>query len=668
MLETDLPKKVAENIEHFTGRAWLLPKILEWWDGDEQLFLLSGGPGTGKSMILAWIDGFGPEPEDQTARSQLATLRGATKAAHFCQSSSRNTTPQAFADSVANQLTRSVPKFGDALAATLAERVQIFGTAHADEAESGAIVAGNAFAEINLAGLGDELSFDRAFVEPLRKLYKPGSNNKPMLILVDALDETLPYTGVLLIDLLSRLSGLPAVRILAATRDDPQVLKFFRSVKPFDLIHNADRDVDDVKTYAELRVSELTSVKQTTRNDFVKRLAEKADGVFLYAALVLDELLKNSTSVLPNLDSYALPNGLPGLYHDFLVRKLPSAENSWFTEYEPLLGLIAVAQDEGLTTQQLATIIGRDVRAPLRVCKQYLTGALPDGPFRVFHKSFADYLLLDEENIDYHIDAAGMHQRIADHYWSNKLDWSKCDDYGLNNLAVHLAAANRTADLVTLIEKPWMKVRYDRSGFTYGEFQGDIDLALRTVRAEAVPQLRHLIHLKTAALVVQEQVQSYEDEDLDILVGLGRSEEALKYVRLRNTAEKRFGGLLKIYRELVSSQQQASAMKLSREIRTAANEIGDPAQRVSKLHYLADALIDAGDHGASDVLEDIKKGIDGIHDRLNRSVAQKEFVSALVKANLLDEAMKISVSIDDSTQSVCMGIACDQFCGFEPFS
>ena len=51
-----LPKRVAENVGQFTGRAWLLPKILEWWDeGDERLFLLTGGPGTGKSMILAWL-------------------------------------------------------------------------------------------------------------------------------------------------------------------------------------------------------------------------------------------------------------------------------------------------------------------------------------------------------------------------------------------------------------------------------------------------------------------------------------------------------------------------------------------------------------------------------------------------------------------------------------
>jgi hypothetical protein len=126
MVKVELPKRVAENINQFTGRAWLLPKLLEWWDNtEERLFLLTGGPGTGKSMVLAWLAGSGPEPKDEPAREQLSRLRGAVKAAHFCQAASRNLSPQAFAENIVNQLTGAVRGFGDALAATLAERVQI---------------------------------------------------------------------------------------------------------------------------------------------------------------------------------------------------------------------------------------------------------------------------------------------------------------------------------------------------------------------------------------------------------------------------------------------------------------------------------------------------------------------------------------------------------------
>src|SRR5215475_10175839 len=109
----ELPRRVAENMDRFTGRAWLLPKLLEWWDRrkDERIFVLTGGPGTGKSMILAWLAGFGPEPQEELAKEQLSRIRKVFKAAHFCQAASRNVTPQAFAENIANQLTVTVKGF-----------------------------------------------------------------------------------------------------------------------------------------------------------------------------------------------------------------------------------------------------------------------------------------------------------------------------------------------------------------------------------------------------------------------------------------------------------------------------------------------------------------------------------------------------------------------------
>ena len=65
-------------------------------------------------------------------------------------------------------------------------------------------------------------------------------------------------------------------------------------------------------------------------------------------------------------------------------------------------------------------ISGKDVEQALRAWKQYLNGALPDGPFRPFHRSFVDFLLDGKENINYHIDGVSMHRRIADHYLSRQ--------------------------------------------------------------------------------------------------------------------------------------------------------------------------------------------------------------------------------------------------------
>jgi hypothetical protein len=282
---------VAEHIDEFSGRGWLLPTLAEWWDrGDERIFLLTGDPGTGKSMVLAWLAGLGPLPADPGQRSLLVRLREAVRAAHFCRASSRNVTPHAFAEAVANRLTQNVAGFADALADTLADRVSIIGTANVETAGEGARVTGVSIGRLDIGSLSDELSFDRAFSVPLKRLHARGKI-EPILLLVDGLDEAQTYGGTTLPELLSRNTDLPSnVRILAGTRDDPRVLRFFRDVRPFDLKRDAIGCGDDVREYVHERVSVL-DVSAEHLLEFSNRLADRADGVFLYASMVLDDLL-----------------------------------------------------------------------------------------------------------------------------------------------------------------------------------------------------------------------------------------------------------------------------------------------------------------------------------------------------------------------------------------
>src|SRR5262249_30698881 len=128
-------------------------------------------------------------------------------------------------------------------------------------------------------------------------------------------------------------------------------------------------------------------------------------------------------------------------------RELGKDDGRWFDLYEPLLGLIAVAQGDGLTEQQLTNIIGKDIRATLRASKQYLSGDLPNGPFRPFHKSFADFLL-DEDTKDFQIDGAAMHARIANWFFSkHRGKWNECkDEYALRYTPLHFADAARGSE------------------------------------------------------------------------------------------------------------------------------------------------------------------------------------------------------------------------------
>lgn len=102
--------------------------------------------------------------------------------------------------------------------------------------------------------------------------------------------------------------------------------------------------------------------------------------------------------------------------------------------------LPAVAQDEGLTTEQLRLVAGRlgeepmtrtAVREVTRTARQFLDGPAPDGPFRVYHQSFANLLGDPEQNPD----AAETHDAIVAAYAAtDPLSW---DRYARRNLALH---------------------------------------------------------------------------------------------------------------------------------------------------------------------------------------------------------------------------------------
>lgn len=290
----ELPKTIAANIEHFTGRTWLFPTLLDWFvRSDQRLFLLTGGPGTGKSMIMAWLAGSGPMPVEVEARQQLEQLRSWEKAIHFCVAASGSTDPKELARQMAGQLTRKVPGFGKALVATMGEQVQIASEQHVDRVEKGGIVTGVYIANLNLGGLSEELSFNRILRDPLKRLYEDGYE-EPMLLLVDALDEALTYSGgTNVVQLLAKLTDLPAkVRILATTRHDPRVLKCFREVKSFDLILDAPFDADDIRVYVDERLALSTPAIDYEKRDLLaKRISEAAKGIFLYAYMVLGDLL-----------------------------------------------------------------------------------------------------------------------------------------------------------------------------------------------------------------------------------------------------------------------------------------------------------------------------------------------------------------------------------------
>ena len=81
------------------------------------------------------------------------------------------------------------------------------------------------------------------------------------------------------------------------------------------------------------------------------------------------------------------------------------------------------------------------VRDVTRTARQFLDGPVPDGPFRMYHQSFANFLVDPEQNPDFLIDAAETHNAIVEAYVAtDPLSW---DDYARRNLALHATEAGR---------------------------------------------------------------------------------------------------------------------------------------------------------------------------------------------------------------------------------
>ncbi|WP_406699466.1 AAA family ATPase [Singulisphaera sp. Ch08] len=442
------PGTVPTNLEHFTGRTWLLPLLLGWLGRrKERVVLLTGHAGTGKSTVLSWLAGAGSVPVKPDHASQLEHLAAQVGATHFCDAAGGATDPRAFARNVARQLSDNVPGFGKALRTGLEDRVSITVYQQASSLAEGSRMVGVLLENLNLDKLSGEDSFNRLFRVPLQTLYNEGYD-QPLILLVDALDEALTYTGdVTLVELLGRLADLPEqVRLILTTRPDPRVLKWYPEAKPINLVADAPPDSDDVRDYVYQR---LQTLNPSDRELLTDRIAQAAQGIFLYARLILDDLLPRHSGTI-GLEALRLPPGLPGLYHQFLNRELGRNENRWYDVFQPLLGVLAVAQGAGLSREQVERVVRQDVELALRVAAQYLSG-FPKGPFRIFHRSFEEFLLEDAENTDYHIDAASMHRRIVTSYQRSYRDrWGEIDEYGIQHLLRHLLLVDHGGRLGTI--------------------------------------------------------------------------------------------------------------------------------------------------------------------------------------------------------------------------
>ena len=259
-------RKIEELSKRFHSdtRKWFLDDFKKWLnDNESRVMILTAGPGVGKSVLSAKICELYEESR------QLA-------ACHFCDfrtSDSRD--PYKILQSLASQMCDNVEGFRDKLSET-------FSREHSRDS------------------LSD--TFRVLLNDPLQALDR----TEPMLIVVDALDESKTPIKSELVDLISdQFPQLPKwIKIFISSRPELQVREKLEHLNPVEIRADDDKHNLDLQQFIKCF---FPSKSETD----IKSLVSKCEGSFLYAYYLVKEQVDSGTKRNVNVN---IPKGISGFY------------------------------------------------------------------------------------------------------------------------------------------------------------------------------------------------------------------------------------------------------------------------------------------------------------------------------------------------------------------
>ncbi|MBW4499643.1 MAG: hypothetical protein KME57_08755 [Scytonema hyalinum WJT4-NPBG1] len=609
----DFTDYVNDRIQNFTGRKWVFEKIHDWLSdpNSSRYFLLTGEPGSGKTAIAGQV--YQHRLSQQAISKNL--IANFPNAAHFC-SASRSTwvDPKNFSESIALQLSQ-ISEYAEVLLNIGEKEVNIrveqnLGTVK-DSTVQGVVVN-----NLDVSGLrsGQE-AFNRVVLDPLNTIYGNGFD-KPITILVDSLDEALTFEGEkTIVDLLSAVQDLPEqVRFLLTSRPKIEALEPLQDravVYSLTMGEGLQHSQEDVNQYVWQALKQQPGLvaqlaPDLPQGNFVTTVSAKSDGNFLYVTYLLKMLAQGHLEITKTTLEQ-LPNGLDGIYREFLYRLVGKDKKTWRRQYAPILGTLAIAQ-EALTREQLAgftEMSKSEVAGVLEELQQFLDidEFLPASQrtYAIYHRSLANFLQDEDRAESYWCDAQEQHQRIVDYYragaksWLER-DWTSIkDDYAFRYLPYHLKQAGHHQDLCKLLTSTanWMHAKFTQYGSDEG-YVTDLELALKAFDNPRLPeQVTQLVQLHTARQVIYHRASRYSDTDLKTLVWLGGEAKAIQHACLRPGASQRFDSFWVIYNTQQAKGQPPNSVLL-RKMWEQAQLIDSVEARIAALGKIATALSQIG--------------------------------------------------------------------------
>ncbi|HEU4404451.1 MAG TPA: toll/interleukin-1 receptor domain-containing protein [Polyangiaceae bacterium] len=704
----DFSSYVDERARGFSGRGWVFDELARWRadPAGARYFLLTGEPGCGKTAIAARLV--------QLSESE-GRFQGAVDAHHFCSTSNvGSVAPLTFVESLSSHLARRHPTFSQAIYERLGGRPRISAEQHVGASSGSATNV--SIGHLSVGDMQPEDAFARLILEPLETLAR-SAPDETVLIAIDALDEALMASGgKIIVALIAGSNHLPPnVRFVLTSRSVGHVEDMFFGAERLSL-SSPEREAqshNDVRLYVEWRLAHDEALVPRAKVLAPKRLHEainalvaRADGNFLYARSLLNALGQgHHTLEIPP----TWPEDLDDSFRDSLDRAVRLNQRDWPRDYAPIVGVLSVAQAP-LTQAQLATFTALDETALwsfLGELDQFVEVIKPAAPvmnednegsegdttgerrYRLYHQSMIDFLRRQwlgrggPPRNKYYLDAEAWHRRIAEHYLaSGTVDLQNIDTYGFESLAIHLYHARRPARLISLIDQAWSELRCARRSGSYAGFFADVGLAWQAA-LDTHADIPTLVRLQAAQQVAHDSVYAYDDDDLRLLVLLGRPEEALARAHDRRVPELRLDCLKATYEAMAERGLQVAgvvtemaetikAIKTSghcrdvvaklvdnghiEEAQRIAEIASDPEERAFVLGLIGVALWRIDPPQGRVLLDRAGFLARGIDDARERSQALGNYAIALAESGLREEACAAAHDVPDAwRRSIALG-------------
>ena len=368
LAEVNSQKVIEDHAEKYQEgtRLFFFESVAKWLDdrrSPNRVMVISGNAGMGKSVIAAVI----------CKRMQAA---GRLSGSHFCQhDKARYRNAKVMLQSLARQLSHSVPEYREALVKTL---------------------SGNLGVELNNMEVKD--LFDLLFDEVLSKLKDPGRN---ILLVIDGLDESEHQGRNELLDVISNhFIKLPRwIRFLVTTRPEINIADSLKSFNPLQLEPNDAENLMDLKLLFEKQLNDV--IPQDHQEIIINELVKKSEGLILYAYLLVHFIKENVSLVTPGELDSTLPSGISSVYQTYferLERELCKELKIKEEQFLNFLSALTAAREplllDFVSKLMLSSTSSSTDRRKVKKAIACISTLLParDDCIHFFHKSVKDWL------------------------------------------------------------------------------------------------------------------------------------------------------------------------------------------------------------------------------------------------------------------------------------